>query len=173
MGQLVREEEIELPSPGSFLTKQLAGGPDEEGEGLMAVVSLELARVLRKGGAESAAAREFLPWLMERSVDVSLGLLSDLSLSVEGIMDILQAKGTSMAKGSRWKYLDYVVNVKMSTNPMHHSEFAIAMIDLWKTNTTATTQQVRMRMRMIPSKAGWKSSWRTPITTAPRRSSLP
>jgi hypothetical protein len=138
---LCEKKRIELPSPGSFLTKQLAGGPDEEGEGLMAVVPLELARVLRKGGAESAAAREFLPWLMERSVDVSLGLLSDLSLSVEGIMDILQAKGTSMAKGSRGKYLDYVVNVKLSTNPMHHSEFAIAMIDLWKTNTTATTQQ--------------------------------
>ena len=133
---LCEKQRIELPSVGAFLTTEElvvneGGEPPPAGAGkktLLEVISLELARVMKKGGSQSSVVAAFLPWLMERSVDVSLKLLSKLSLNVEEIMNMLAQTRTNF----RWKYLDFVVNTEESTNPMHHSEFAIAMIDLWK-----------------------------------------
>jgi len=146
----------ELPHPDAFLTQACAiaaagkaqdtpsSSSSSSSSSLMTEVVVPLvARVVKKahgaaaggggggGGGESgtSTALAFLPWLMEKSVSVSLKLLSDISLTVDDVMRLLKE---TKDVGSRWKYLDFVVNVQASTDPMHHSEFALAMIDLWK-----------------------------------------
>ncbi|UPQ99423.1 transforming growth factor-beta receptor-associated protein [Chloropicon primus] len=109
----------ELPTPGAFLT----------GKSLGDAVSLELARVVKRSGPGARVTGTFLPWLMDRSVEVSLKLLADISLPVGETMAMVnETKRTSC----RWRYLDFVVNVQGSTDPMHHSEFALSMVNLWK-----------------------------------------
>ena len=132
---LCENKRSELPNPGAFLTREM----NQEGKTLMTIIPVEVARVLKKAGSASSAINEFLPWLMENAVDVSLKLLSDVSLTVNEIMSMLKA---TKSRRSRWKYLDFVVNALMSKDPMHHSEFAIAMIDLWKSEKEVGGEEI-------------------------------
>ena len=130
---LCRGEVEERPAEGAFVTSRLEAAKTSSGGGAGAVlgdlIPLEVARVLGEAGPGSEAVSDFLPWLMEVAVDVSLGLLSDLGLGVQEIMGMVR---TTTRARSHWRYLDFVVHSKESKDPAHHTDLALAMINLWK-----------------------------------------